>query len=161
VATPSLAKSVRVTVPGMYPDFRPSLRLAKEGENFGRCRSALSEPPSLPALTGQVAYAAPADYSGGTVADFHGLPISPSQLNCFHAECMPRRTECQITRKAGSGSVSGYSGLRKPERKNEMVAVEVKALAQIQAMGVVASVSSIKVNCITLAIASALNEPVE
>jgi hypothetical protein len=42
-----------------------------------------------------------------------------------------------------------------------MVAVEVKALTLVQAMGVVASVAGIKVNRITSAFASVLNEPLE
>jgi hypothetical protein len=46
---------------------------------------------------------APADYSGGTVADFHGLPRSPCQLNCFHAECKVRSMRCQMQRSELQG----------------------------------------------------------
>ena len=99
VATPSLAKSVSSTSPGKYPDFRLCRPSRRNGENSDAVAPILSEQPCLSHTHGTSGNfsAAQADHSGGTVADFHGLPISASQLNCFHAECMPQRSECQIT----------------------------------------------------------------
>ena len=45
-----------------------------------------------------------ADYSGGTVADSHGLPRFPNLLN-VERQSMLRNVQCQHGAEAGSGTV--------------------------------------------------------
>jgi hypothetical protein len=72
--------------------------------NSGAARSAIAFGTILPGLncaacairaSGRLTSAAPADHSGGTVADFHGLPVPPASSN-FQSQSKRRGARCQM-----------------------------------------------------------------
>jgi hypothetical protein len=82
MATLFLAKSVSFDWPGGVPDSRLAPRTIQRA-----------------AQRGCVALAAPADHSGGTVADFHGLP-NPRASSIVGGKCKLVTTPSQSNRSA-------------------------------------------------------------